>query len=278
MAAQNDSAKQNNRNRYSLDFELENLISGNDMKMPEAKSIRNVAIILSCISNGIDTVGEIINYTTASRSTIHRLLRGLEKSSLIIHDPVSRRYYLGALIRRLVSKPMVTHEYLQNCAVQEMNRLAGITGETVVLAIKLGLTHAVVHSVPSSHEFRIAEPTHRVGPLHRGAGGKVLLAQLDDAELHEVIKNIEFEMNSPFEKEKLLEEIKNIRDRGFAIISGETIQWATFIAAPIHGYETPVELSIVGLDARIKPNQDIYLKRLLETTDRISRIILEKKK
>ena len=274
MAAQK-SDKQNNLN---LDFELGNLIGDNGGKAPEAKSIRNVAIILSCISNGINTVGAIADYTTGSRSTVHRLLHGLEESLLVIHDPVEKKYYLGALMRRLVSRPMVTHEYLMNCAAQEMKRLAGITGETIVLAAKIGLTHAVVYSVPSSYEFRLAEPTHRIGPLHKGTGGKVLLAQLEDKKLREVLKNIQFEFSGSSEKEKLLEEIKNIRHRGYVVSTGETIQWATFISAPIRGYEVPVELSIIGLEARIKPNKDIYVERLLETTDKISRILLENKK
>jgi IclR family transcriptional regulator, KDG regulon repressor len=268
----------NNLNRLALDFELENLIADNGGKAPEAKSIRNIAIILSCISNRINTVGEIAECTTVSRSTLHRILHGLEKSLLVIHDPVEKKYYLGAMIRRIVSKPMVTHEYLVNCAKQEMQRLAGITGETIVLAVKIGLTHAVVHSVPSSYEFRLSEPTHRVGPLHKGAGGKVLLAQLGDKELHEVLKNIRFEFSVSAEKEKLMEEITSIRHRGYTLTTGETIQWSMFIAAPVRGYEVPVELSIIGLEARIKPNTDVYIERLLETTDKISRILINIKK
>ncbi len=117
-----------------------------------------------------------------------------------------------------------------------------------------------------------------MGPLHIGAGSKVLLAQLSDAELKEVIKHIEFEFTKPHEKEDLLEEVKNIRRRGYAITTNERIQLATFIAAPIHGYEVPAGVSIIGLTAHIEPYKDMYVERLLETTDRISRILIESKK
>ena len=169
---------------------------------------------------------------------------------------------------------MVTHEYLVYSASPEMERLAGITGETVLLCVKIGLYHAFLHSIPSSHEFRIANQTSRMGPLHKGAGGKVMLAQLAEVELQEVIKHIEFEFSNPSEKEELLKEISNIRKRGYAIDTNRRIQYATFIAAPVYGYEAPVEVSIAGLEARISPNKDAYIERLLETTDRISRALM----
>jgi IclR family transcriptional regulator, KDG regulon repressor len=263
---------------FSLDFELDNLIAHNERKMPEAKSIRSAAIVLSCISNGINTVGEMEDYTAISRATIYRLLRGLEKSYLVIHDPINRKYYLGALIRRLVSNPMVTHEYLINYAKQEMYRLSGITGETINLSIKIGLTHTTVFSVPSSYELRLVQQTHHVGPLYKGSGGKVLLAQLEDKELRDVIQNIQFELSGRSEKDDLLEEINNIRQRGYCITSGEVIQWATSFAAPLRGYEVPAAIAILGIEPRMLPKKDLLVECLLKSTDTISRILLNNKK
>ncbi len=278
MTAYMNGGNNPNKNQPVLDFELDNLLADKDSSIPEAKSIRNIAIILSCISNGINTAGEIAAYTTVSRSTVHRILRGLERSLLVVQDPVTRKYYHGALVRRIITKPLVTHEYLVHLAEPEMQRLGGITGETIILCVKIGLYHAFLHSIPSSHEFRIAEQSRRMGPLYKGAGGKVLLAQLSDHELKEVIKHIEFEFTTPSQKDELLEEIKNIRRRGYAITANERIQLSTFIAAPIQGYEVPAEVSIIGLSAQIEPYKDVYVERLLETTDRISRILLESKK
>lgn len=278
MAAEMHSTENTNRKNFSLDFELGNLIAHNEKKMPEAKSIRSIAIILSCISNGINTAGEMEQYSAIGRSTLHRLLRGLEKSFLVVHDPINRKYYLGALLRRLVSKPIVTHEYLVNYAAREMNRLAGITGETINLAVKMGLNHVVVHSVPSTYELRLVDQMHHVGSLHKGSGGKVLLAQLEDKELREVMENIQFEFSGPAEKEKLLEEIKNVRHRGYCVTTSEAVQWATSIAAPVRGYEVPVAIGIVGIEPRILPKKDMYVECLLKTTDIISRILIDNKK
>lgn len=277
MTGNNYDSINGKKNQFLLDFELDTLLADKESHVPEAKSIRNIAIILSCIANGINTVGEIIDYTSASRSTVHRILRGLERSLLVVQDPVSRKYFLGALIRRLISRPLVTHEFFVHLASPEMERLAGITGEEIVLTVKIGLYHAYLHSIPSSHDFRITNQTRRMGPLYKGAGGKVMLAQLKDAEFQEVMKRIQLELSGPLEKEALLNEIDIIRRRGYSITTNERIDLATFIAAPIHCYEVPAALSIIGLDAHIAPYKDIYVEQLLKTTDRIGRLLIGEK-
>jgi DNA-binding IclR family transcriptional regulator len=257
------------------DFELREMISENNANPSEVKSIKRIAALLACICNGINSLADISERTKLSRSTVHRLLKGLETSHLVIHDSVNRRYYLGSLISHLLSKPRVTHEYLINCATREMERLAAATEETVVISVKVGLNHVALYAIPSSHELRIVGSTHRSGPLYTGAGGKALLAQLSEPELKEAIKGIQFELDSPSAKDDLLAQVKMIRRQGYAVTSGERVLGATFIAAPIRGYEIPVALSIVGPDARIQPRLESFVERLLIATDRISNNITQ---
>ncbi len=86
-------------------------------KKPAAvKSIYRAANILTCVSNGFNSITDIAEYCGLSKSTVHRLLKALGESNLIVQDPVSREYYLGQLITKLLTKPHITHEYLEFCA------------------------------------------------------------------------------------------------------------------------------------------------------------------
>jgi DNA-binding IclR family transcriptional regulator len=257
------------------DFGLREMLSEVEEKPSDAKFIRRIAIMLACICNGINSLADISDQTKLSRSTVHRLLKGMEKSRMISHDPGDRRYYLGSLIRHLISKPLVTHEYLVNCAEKEMERLAAVTEETVMLGIKIGLNHVTIHAVPSVHDLRIVEPTKRVGPLYVSAGAKVLLSQLDESELKEVLKNIQPEPNTHLDKAELLAQVKQIQRQGYCITSGEKVFGATCVSAPIKGYETPAALSILGPDARLKPRITSSIKHLLAAVDRISRDLMD---
>jgi DNA-binding IclR family transcriptional regulator len=258
------------------DFELRELISENNGNTSDVKTIRRIAIVLACICNGIDSLADISERAKLSRSTVHRLLKGLEQSHLVIHDTAKRRYYLGSLIRHMISKPLITHEYLVICAEKEMDRLAAETEETIILGIKVGLNHVTIFSVPGTHEMRIVEPSKRVGPIHSGASAKVLLAQLNESEQKAALKNIQLEPDSNYNKDELSAQIKLIQKQGYGITSGEREFGATCIAAPVKGYEIPVALSILGPDVRLKNRLNSSVKHLLAAADRISRNIMDR--
>jgi DNA-binding IclR family transcriptional regulator len=260
----------------SFDFGLGEMLSEIGDNPSETKSILRIAIILASICNGINTLPDISEHSKLSRSTVHRLLKGLERSFLVIYDPASRRYYLGSLFRHLISKPLVTHEYLVSCAAKEMERLAAITEETVVLSVKIGLNHAALHSVASLHELRIVEPNRKIGPLHVGAGGKILLSQLGDTELKEALRNIQCEPANELDADRLLAEIRQIRSQGYSVTSGERVFGSTFVAAPINGYEIPAALSVVGPDARMQPKLAGFVDKLVTAAGRISNNLMSR--
>jgi DNA-binding IclR family transcriptional regulator len=250
---------------------LKEMLGENHANQSDVKSIRRIGIILACVCSGIHSLADISVQSGLSRSTTHRLLQGMEKSHMVIHDPVNRCYYLGPLIRHLIARPQVTHEYLVNCAYREMERLGSLTEETIVLSVKIGLNHVSLHAVSSPHELRIVGPARMVGPLYIGAGGKVLLSQLSEVDLTEALKYIQLDFPASLNLEDLLNEVRQINKQGYAVTSGERVFGATFIAVPIKGYETPAALSIVGPDARMQPKIDNFLGKLLAAAERISK-------
>jgi DNA-binding IclR family transcriptional regulator len=244
----------------------------------EAKSIYRASLILDCISHDVNSLSEIADASKLTRSTTHRLLKALAKSHLVIHDPVSRLYFLGPSITQFIANPKLTHEYLVNASLKEMNYLAEVTEETIVLGVLIGLNHVSLHAIESAHALKIAQAGSRVGPLHTGAASRALLAQLNATNLNSILDKIQFESWTEYtvtNKEDLLNRVRLVKKQGYAISYNEKIAGSIGIAAPVKDYIIPAALSIVGPESRMKPRTAQFAEKLISATNRISRNLSE---
>ena len=132
-------------------------------------SITRGADILKTLSNGTDRVSDISTRLQLSKSTVHRLLKSLEMSGLVIQDPLTRRYYLGPLVLEFASRPLVAHQNLSICAFDEMRHLRDLTGETVLLHIRIGLERICIEELQSFENIKYAAGKGSVAPLYTGA-------------------------------------------------------------------------------------------------------------
>lgn len=242
------------------------------------RSIFRAVNILICLSNGIDTLTKIAKHSKLSNSTTHRLLKALEESNLATYDPVKHRYYMGPLVNQLSSNPQTTHTHLITCAIPEIRRLWYLTGETVALNIMIGIQYVRLHEIQSRHSLTIIEGDDPVGPLYVGATAKVLLSQLGDKELRIAMRYIEtgrVTEHSVTDKNVLMAQSKEIRERGYAVSYGERILGALCISAPIRDYFWPAALSLVGPESRIKASVDELVTEVMISASSISRNIME---
>jgi DNA-binding IclR family transcriptional regulator len=249
-----------------------------DPEKKKAGTIPRAAKILSCLGNNINTVTDIANHCSIAKSTVHRVLKLLEDSFMVIEDPVDRRYYLGPLITNLTINPVVTHEYLIRCAQEEMKRLSHFSEETVTLDILSGIQSVPLHEIPSIHEIRVTDDTKKFAPLFTGASSKVLLSQFTDERLRITMKYIDIPRmteNTITDKELLTAQIKETRERGFAVSRGERIKGALCVSVPILNYTSPVVMSVIGPEYRFKSRLEVVTKELIDSGRRISRNVLD---
>jgi DNA-binding IclR family transcriptional regulator len=249
-----------------------NINSGNQSPY---KSISRAVKILSCLSDGMNTVTEIAQHCELSKPTVSRLLKAIEKSNLVIRDPVHRKFYLGPLLNRLVANPKTTHLNLITLSTGEMNRLSKICGETVVLGILIGNRNIRLHMIPSIHNVRVYEETEDDGIELKlqGAATKALLSQLERKELSQLIDDIKSESgneNSEVDKREFLLQLRQIKKQEYAISRGEKIAGALAISIPIKGYQFPAVLSVVGIESRFKPLVPDLIPEVITSARRIS--------
>jgi IclR family transcriptional regulator, KDG regulon repressor len=255
-------------------------VSAESVKKENAvQSVRRAAEILNCISNGISSVTEIAAKCGLSKSTVHRLLKALGESELVMQDPVNHQYFLGYAIIKLISTPLATQEFLTSCAAAEMTRLSELTGETVSLGIKMGMKSVNIHVVTSKSDLKVDGANLRIRPIHLGIDGSMLLSQLDDYQVSNILDNIRLELKTKPEKFKtreLLARIQAARQQGYAIGNSELTLGVTCISAPVKNYALPAALSLVGPEVRMKPNIKKLVREVVECAARISAKLKER--
>jgi IclR family transcriptional regulator, KDG regulon repressor len=242
------------------------------------KLVFRVANIIDCLLAGIDSITDISSICKVDKSTIHRLLKAMEQAKFIIKDPVKHGYYMGPLITKIISNPEVTHQHLISCAIKEINYLWNFTNETIGISVLTGVQSEKLYEIPSSYEHKISGLEKYVGTLHAGARTKVLLSQLNEKELKIAMLNMNFEYlteNTVTKKEQLIEQLKQIKQQGYAVSIGERIPEGLSIAVPIKDYFVPAALSIIGPKSRLTPRVQDYIQELLNSSIRIHDKILQ---
>jgi DNA-binding IclR family transcriptional regulator len=106
-----------------------------------------------------------------------------------------------------------------------------------------------------------------------GASAKVLLSQLSDEKLENILKCLRIPRlteNTIIDKAVLTSQIKQIREKGYAVSLGEKMHGAFCISAPVHHYSLPSVLSIIGLDVRLQSKQKSVIRELKKAAGHIS--------
>ncbi len=235
--------------------------------------IARAAAIFDSLSENENAFIEIARHCRRAKSTVHRTLKLMEEANLVAEDEAEHRYYVGQLINRLITDLATTHECLIYCAFEDMKYIADITREEVTLDILSGSQIVSLHEIPSSHSIRATSSDKRNLSYCAGASAKVLLSQLNDEKLDNLLKYLRIPRlteNTVIDKTILMTQIKEVREKGYAVSRGEKMAGALCISAPIRNYPFPSVLSIIGLDARLQNRQKTVIRELRRAARRIS--------
>jgi DNA-binding IclR family transcriptional regulator len=241
------------------------------------KSISRAADILSCLSDGNNSVTDIARVCKLSKPTVSRLLKSLEKSSFVTRDPFRRKYYLGSLLTRLMVNPKTTHLNLITISTEEMSRLWEICGETIALGTLVGIQNIRLHLVLGKHNVRVYDDdvANLASPQIYGAPAKALLAQLGQKELELVLNNIQDDVSGKpvVDRQEFIRQLTQIRKQGYTVTRGEKIVGALAISALINGYQFPVALTVAGIESRLAPKVPELIPEILASATRISQTL-----
>jgi DNA-binding IclR family transcriptional regulator len=203
---------------------------------PRTKSLGRAVALLRAIATapGGSSASELARRTALPRSTVTRTLQTLADFGLVGERPGGwvLGYELVALARG--ADP---HRLLVDAARRPLERLRDASGESALLAVPLGpAAMEIVLQSDASHHIGVASWVGVDVPLHASAAGKVLLAELDDAQLSQwlaVTPRRRFTDRTITEPPALRRQLAAVRRRGWGEIADELEVGLASLAVPL---------------------------------------------
>jgi len=147
------------------------------------------------------------------------------------------------------------HDALPICLRQICRRLAAATSETVNLAVLSGHSALYLDQVAGQSALQSHNWVGQHIPLHATSNGKILLSELDEERLREVLASLpSYTDQTITRKAPLIQELAEVRERGYAVAVDELEQGLTAVAAPIrnaHG-DIIASMSVSGASFRLR--------------------------
>ncbi|MFJ7826977.1 IclR family transcriptional regulator [Psychrobacillus sp. NPDC096623] len=220
-------------------------------------SVSNALRILKSFSTFEPTlkVSDLSESLGLAKSTVSRLLATLAEEDFVIKDKKTGKYKLGLTVLTL-GGIVTNHLEIHKEAAPVLNKLVHETGETAHLSVLHGMDTIYIHKEECSHPVRILTHLGRKNPSFCTSSGKLLLAYDENNLVEEVINGglHAYTSNSITDPEKLRNELKLIRERGYAISTEELTEGTRSISAPIRDYTGKVvsAINVVGPIQRMK--------------------------
>lgn len=180
------------------------------------------------------TLSEIARRLELNQSTAYRLTTTLRTKGFLQRDKM-KRYNLGPVLLKLARR---VESDIRVVALPVMEDLANEMGESVYLTVSHDPRQYVcIEAVESRrHALTWSVDIGQVEPTYVGSAGKVHLSLRDEDEVHEALRHMDLKPYTPYtitDPNRLLDELAEIRRRGYALSYGERHEELVGISVPI---------------------------------------------
>src|SRR5436189_5131989 len=206
-----------------------------------SQSLERGLAVLSAFRSGRPLLGvsELGREVGLSRSTAHRYVATLATLGYLQQDATTRRYRLGPRVLDLGFSAIHSME-LREISAPHLQQLSDETGYTVNMGVLDGTDIVYIERCRSAQQGqREIDLNLHVGsrlPAYCTSMGKVLLAGLPEAELEDVLDQVQFQQRGPntlVERRALVEALGAVRDAGIAVNNEELAYGLRSIAVPV---------------------------------------------
>lgn len=219
------------------------------------------------------TLDDLSQHLDVNKASMLRILRTLEADRVVLRE--GDAYVLGPRVLEL------SHGYLRDLELDAvakpfMQRLAGQTGQTVSLAVLDELDVVYIAIEKAHRELGIQGQIGGRHPANATALGKVLLADLDPAELTARLGGDELPRlthRTLYTPDAVIAHLEQVRAQGFAVDDEERGIGIRCVAAPIRSADGRVIAAISVAGAIFHMSDDVFAEnteRVLETAASIS--------
>jgi DNA-binding IclR family transcriptional regulator len=209
------------------------------MKKYGAPSVKKAFAILSAVSSSKDGMGvsDLAKKLNMPKSTVHGMTSTLEELGTVLRDPLSKKYKLGFTLLE-IGRSAYSRIDLQTSARPVTEELMERTQTSVFLGILNWGQVTILDVVESRQGLNITAPVGSTIPLFAGAVGKVFLAAMPEDQTTKIIKSKglpRFTDNSIVDMDLYFNELKQVRETGYAVDDEEYILGVRAVASPLMG-------------------------------------------
>jgi len=234
------------------------------------ESVDNALRILQMLrDSGQVRVSDVAAELGIARSTAHRLLAMLVYRDFAVQAE-DRSYRPGPAIAAEPLRGEPTQR-LRQAMRPHMEALCDQVAETINLVVRLGIQTRFLHTVESAHVLRVGDRQGTILPAWKTSGGKVLLAELPDAQLTALLRGVSGrppEGMTATERRSLVTQLRLVRDQGYAENIEESESGVCAIGVCVRDrLGGPVAaLSVSAPSVRYTPDRSRVFLRELRTT------------
>ncbi|GGG89768.1 IclR family transcriptional regulator [Parapedobacter pyrenivorans] len=213
-------------------------------------------------------ITEISNQLGISKNSTFRIAMTLLHYGYLTRDENSKAFNLSGKLLS-VGYAAVTEQNLLEKSLDVLRDLRNTTKETVLIGIILADEGVVLEQVPGLHSFKFWIDVGTRFPLHTAVPSKAILAFLPEKVQQPICSRIEFKKYTNKTITKLdvfLDELKRVKETGYAIDGGEEVEGMHCIGAPIfNGNSYPVAaIWITGPSDRLPVTQFEHVGKVVK--------------
>lgn len=234
-------------------------------------SIIRACNILTCFSRERRhfKISELARQLQLDRSTTYRILLSLESCGFVEKDERTGEYFLGMTTFEIGNAFLSQMDFVK-ISKPIMADLALKVQETVHLAVLSDIEIVYVEKSDSPRTLGVMSKIGQRAPVYCTALGKVLLAHQPEDDQLRISKEVRmraFTENTLTSRERLMEELREIRQQGYSFDRREYEEEVECIAAPIRDHLGSViaAISISGPQRKIgAPNESHFVNQVVE--------------
>ncbi|KIC11596.1 ArsR family transcriptional regulator [Leisingera sp. ANG-M1] len=178
---------------------------------------------------------EMIEAMGLPKPTVHRLMQTAEAEGFLQRDLDGRAYGPGPRLRKLALNTM-SSEHLRTARLSILKSVAEDFGETCNLATPDREGMIYLDRVETKWPLRIQLPIGTEVPFHCTASGKMYLSTLKSSSLEAVLRSRALPAmteQTRTDPDALIEELEEIRRRGYSTDEEEFIAGMVAVAVPV---------------------------------------------
>ena len=191
-------------------------------------------------------LSEITESMGLSKSTIHTIIKSLEENHLLRKDENTKKYQLGYSILELGLKQLAELE-INKYSAQPLRKISNNANK--ICSVGIWDNNSILITLRAEPYSNNAQgftsiPPIRKKPAYCTSVGKVILAFLPEAAIEEYLNEVEllpFTKNTITNRDKFIEDLVQIKNRGYSIDRKEYVSYMMSVSAPIHGISGKIE-------------------------------------